>query len=313
MKVLLTLIAAILLPRLMLAATGQPVPFAREPITITNAGEYYLTNDFVLTNSEGLIAIDITTSNVTLNLNGFVVRHLGSEDIVFTPRTGIRVAFNSVVRNGRVRGWSDTGILLTGYEGQQAVGSGGAVDRVGVSECGDGIRADGARLSGCLARDCAGAGFSVSFSDLRTCLSRDNETGYHGDASNSFTRCRAFGNVVGFELEEGNTLDRCISQRNISTGITLPGGSGTVIRNTLITRNGATGIFIHMDAVQSLIENNRLVRNGFGPVPLFGAVIVNGQSVRVAGNRFLRNNPNTIVDNGVDTEVVDNIFRPAFP
>src|SRR5438445_13129756 len=51
-------------------------PISSVPFAITNSGSYYLTTN--LTGTGGGAAISITTSNVTLDLNGFTLAGLGT-------------------------------------------------------------------------------------------------------------------------------------------------------------------------------------------------------------------------------------------
>jgi len=81
-------------------------PISTLPYTISNAGSYYLTNN--LTGQAGANGITITTSDVTLDLNGFtIIGVAGSSDGIFV--NGIN-AFNITIRNGTVGNWGTDGI-----------------------------------------------------------------------------------------------------------------------------------------------------------------------------------------------------------
>ncbi len=311
MKALLSLLVATALSPVLFAAS--PIVPANAPIVITNAGDYFLTRDLIITNPAPVVAIRIAVSNVTLNLNGYIVRYIGPADPVFVLRNGIEAPFNSVVRNGRVRGWSNTGIILAGFEDFQPVGGGGSIDNVGVSECGVGIAAAGGRLRRCLVRDSERDGFVVTASQLTSCVSRDNETGFHGGATNVFTRCTASGNFVGFELEVGNDMERCVSRNNTIFGISVEDGSGCVVRRCTISRNSVIGVSVDQDSSDVLVENNLITRNGAVDNPASHPISVSGVSTTVQFNRLIRNRPNAIFDVGTDTVLLDNKFVPRVP
>jgi hypothetical protein len=311
MKALLSLFVAVTLSSIALGATS-PIAITAGPITITNAGEYFLANDIIITNSDPVTAIDIVVSNVVLNLNGYVVRYMGPQT-PFALRNGIYARYNSVVRNGRVRGWSNTGIIFANGSEIEIIPASGTIDNVGVSECQTGIAAAGVTVRRALVRDCPGRGFDVIGCELVSCVSRDNDTGFRSRGTNSFTRCKAFQNETGFELEGADVVDRCEARKNSGTGVLLAEGSLIVVSNSVVLRNGSVGIDVSSGVTDALIQKNRVIRNGFGDEPPFAAMIIEGASTRVEQNRFISNNPNTIVDTGTGTVLVDNVFRPPVP
>lgn len=88
-------------------------PIDSIPLTISNPGSYYLTQDLVSSdpNQDG---ITITSGGVTLDLNGFTLRGTALTGV----GTGIWVNGSSnlrdiVIRNGAIRDWSTQGIRGT--------------------------------------------------------------------------------------------------------------------------------------------------------------------------------------------------------
>jgi hypothetical protein len=81
---------------------SQPATF---PIVISEPGSYYLTQNVAgVINTNG---IEITTSNVTVDLNGFTLQGALSARGIYV--TG---AFSNItVRNGTIKDWSEFGIL----------------------------------------------------------------------------------------------------------------------------------------------------------------------------------------------------------
>ena len=77
------------------------------PVTISAPGSYVLTGDLVV---QDVTAIELTTGEVSLDLNGFGIRCASTcttGDGVFAPVQGV------IVRNGYVRGMGGVGILVS--------------------------------------------------------------------------------------------------------------------------------------------------------------------------------------------------------
>lgn len=189
------------------------------PITIDEPGSYHL-----LENIRGLAnfdAIQITASDVTLDLNGFgVVAH----PFVDSP-VGIRIGINGspvervAVMNGSVSGFDDTGI-----DGEFAAAV--LIESVRVTDCEDGIEVrNGSQVRRSVANDNEVRGIQVSFGSLATgCTARGN--GFDGlQAFRSIIRdSTSSNNNRGFFASEGSLID-CIATGNDSTGITATSNS----------------------------------------------------------------------------------------
>jgi hypothetical protein len=102
------------------------IPISTLPITISQAGYYYVTRPLSLASGDG---ITITTSNVTIDLGGFtLIGNAGGTGIISNgPR-------NITVRNGAVRSWN-TGVGLAVTYGR--------IERVQASSNVTGIAAGG--------------------------------------------------------------------------------------------------------------------------------------------------------------------------
>lgn len=109
------------------------------PVTLSEPGSYRLTSN-LLTGTRAVTAILITTSDVTVDLNGFTIAcffgvFIPVQCTAVTPGTGHGVAvddlsrFRVTVRNGVVRGMGDHGIR---------VGHQGRVEKVHAAGNGDG-------------------------------------------------------------------------------------------------------------------------------------------------------------------------------
>jgi len=80
-------------------ARGRGTPISSIPYPITEPGFYYLTRN--LTASAAGPGITITASDVTLDLNGFVLTGLGADDGILVGSHGV------VIRNGSIVNWAE--------------------------------------------------------------------------------------------------------------------------------------------------------------------------------------------------------------
>jgi hypothetical protein len=201
-------------PRIAINATNTPGD-ADSLFKITQPGSYYLTGN--ITGVVGKHGIEIASSGVTLDLNGF--------DLLGVPLSldGVRCTVNfrtSIeVRNGSIRLWGGDGLDLLSNTVRGSVVSG--------------IRAN---LNG-------GTGIGVGNSSTATyCEPHDNVgdgilTG-HGC---TITTCTASSNAgAGLGTSTGCTVTDCAFHQNTSDGIQL--GDGSSVKNCTATENGGSGI-----------------------------------------------------------------------
>ena len=74
------------------------------PFTINLPGRYYLARNLV---GEGTAGIEIQTSNVTVDLNGFLLGGGNGTGIVCT---GLSASRNVTIKNGALSGWTGAGV-----------------------------------------------------------------------------------------------------------------------------------------------------------------------------------------------------------
>ncbi|MEL6396818.1 MAG: right-handed parallel beta-helix repeat-containing protein [Planctomycetota bacterium] len=189
---------------------GTPI---NGPTTITAPGRYYLTDDLEIFGD----AIDIASSDVTLDLRGFTI--VGDADLddargidVLAGATGVRIF------GGTIREFDGDGINV-------ASTAEALIENVVVRGCGYGFEFRGAaRAVGCTARNC-GFGFRVLGDATRSivvtaCSADGNGEGFSGSFG-SFERCSATGNSInGFNVSSGSVTD-CRAVNNNNTGFSL--------------------------------------------------------------------------------------------
>jgi len=241
-------------PRIAVNAANTPGD-ADALYVISQPGSYYLTGN--ISGAAGKHGIQITASDVTLDLGGFVLTGAnGTLDGVACDalREGV------VVRNGSVRKWEN---------GVRLVSSGGRVERI----CAMGNRGTGIDLTGspashvisCEARGNTGlAGISAGANAvLRDCMSTGNlllgfaiaersevigcnasdngDAGFFGASGSSFEGCVSSQNAGGFFGLDALTFSGCVAEGSDLQGFFL--GSGAAMRGCVARSNGREGIF----------------------------------------------------------------------
>lgn len=204
---------------------------------ITQPGSYYLTGS--ITGVAGKHGIEITSSGVTLDLNGFDlvgVAGMGAFD-------GVSVSVNNLtnitVANGSLRNWGDGGVDL-------------------------GFLTNGARVTGVVASGNAGNGINAAIScTIANCTATFNgQAGIRTVNSSTITNCSVFNNTGagvqiahgcqvsgtsayfnaggGLVVGVGCTVTACPVYNNTGNGITM--GNGGVVSDCSASTNTAIGI-----------------------------------------------------------------------
>ena len=237
MKLVLGLLMCLVLSSYVFAV-GQ-MDIAYSPCTISQPGSYIVVKDLHVPQDK--IGITISTSNVTLDLNGHTI--YGAGTTVGSTSMGIFLGIgnNITVRNGIVRDFCSHGLYLgSGFNhrvsGIQAYGNG---------EIGIGIFGTGSLVTDCQAAYNKSAGIQVGYSSIVTgCSAIHNR--YAGIAASQ--GC----------LIQNNTL------RDNGTGI-FGSYANQIIGNTLINQTDATyGQGIKIDNFANRIDSNQFINNRVG-------------------------------------------------
>ena len=289
---------------------------------ISQAGSYYLTGN--VSGVSGKTGIEITSDNVTVDLNGFTITGPG------TTNTGIDFGSqkNIVLRNGTIRSW------FTAVNGL-AASARARVEKIrALSNAGSGIIV-GANCSvlDCLAdanpttgiatqangivQNCqiigSSNGISTSSNGLISgCHVASGGQGMSVGAGSIVTGCEIVSNTATGIITNGNCLVKeCTIANNAAKGIdtVTAGGSsaGTVIQNCIFAGNvgvaidlsgscivrdctitpGSTTDGINMGTVNSSWIYNNQVRNAASG---HNGINCNGNNNRIEGNTFTNNN-----------------------
>jgi len=276
-------------PRIAINATNTPGDADATPslYKITQPGSYYLTGN--VTGVSGKIGIEIASSGVTLDLNGFEL--LG----VAGSRAGVNIsAFNPQnigVRNGSVRGWGENGVALS------AVNS--SVTDLRVSgNAGSGISMVGACIaSGCLANGNGGDGIQAGVACMVLgCTAYDNgSAGISAMGGCTISDSTAYFNTGdGVAVLSGCTISGCTAYNNLGNGISAT--SGATVSGCTARSNTLDGVRVSSDCH---VLSNTCVFNGIGD----GAGIhATSDSNRIEGNVCKS------ADRGIDVDGTGNII-----
>ncbi|MFT3685850.1 MAG: right-handed parallel beta-helix repeat-containing protein [Phycisphaerales bacterium] len=268
---------------------------------ITAPGSYYLEADVV--QGANTTGIAIGASNVTIDLNGFMVRGSGSG-----PGTGIRMYLdgqsNITILNGTVTQCGSIGINISVGAPQMAtirnvrfIANSAGIrggDRVTIEDC----TVDGNTTDGISVRD---------FAVIRNCVARNNGgVGIVTVTSGVVQSCSAATNAgIGISVGTGSQVIDCTSNNNTGAGIFA--NNALLIRACTATANtgggisALTGSAIHgcsalgnqnfgIAAVnQCELLNNTCTNNLAGASNPGGGIMITGSRNRLEGNHTTGN------------------------
>lgn len=228
---------------------GSGTEINQLPFTINSPGRYYLARNLGDTGSAG---ITIQISNVTVDLNGFLLGGGTGSAIVCT---GVVASRNVTIKNGTISGWTGAGVdtaaygncrlesLRVSHNGSTGIAVG---DNTIVSGCVSsnntiGILSTG---SGCLIKNVAvyqnsADGIQANAATIANCASFNNGREFNG-TGNTITNCSATGNVNhGFSAAE-SVIQGCVARGNSGTGITA--GNSLLIGNLAVGNSPSNAV-----------------------------------------------------------------------
>ena len=258
-------------------------PISSLPFTIAAPGNYYLTSD--LTGVAGQIGINITTSFVTLDLNGFsLIGVPGSSDGIRATNPNDQVR-QVVIRNGVIRWWGGSGVSASTafevhaedlrIEGNASfgliVGEGSIVRNTTSSQNGQtGIYASGeGTVIGCTARDNGSIGIGLNVGSTATdCTALGNNVGFAVGSGARVVHSTARLNVTGFTGMEASSIEECSAYQNSDDGIRVT--NRALVRGNVARINAGDGIEATGNA--NRIEDNESLENQFVGIRVSGTL-----------------------------------------
>jgi len=187
---------------------------------VKRPGSYYLSGNIV---SEKDIAISILASSVSLDLNGFEIKHAGGAGL-----KGIDVAPGQskvTIRNGSVTGFlngidaHDVTDQIKGCLLSDLIVSGST--HYGI------VAGDSCVVQSCVSNNNGGGIFARNGSVVKNCIACDN-TAYVGTAA-------------GIWIGNGSVVSQCVARNNRATGIKIGPGS-SIVESTAQGNQGTYGI-----------------------------------------------------------------------
>lgn len=283
--------------RIIVNATNTPGT-ASAVFRISAPGSYYLTGN--VAGVSGKAGIEIASSNVTLDLNGFSLRGVsGSTAGIRTPDVDFD---NIVIRNGFIVGFGGNGIDLLGdgmpngtliekvhssYNGGHGFFIATAVvrDCTAVFNAGEGIRVF---LAGCVVVDClagfnGGFGISALQATVVGCVAQNNTGGGISASEGTVVKsCAAYLNGAdGIVADDGASVSECVARKNSANGI-------RVFSDCRIVGNACSGNFggINATGQNNLLEGNHLIQNTVGLDVDSPNNIIRGNTVRLHSDNY---------------------------
>jgi hypothetical protein len=231
------------------------------PVTITESGSYRLTSLLQAPDQDTtVISITATNANVTLDLNGFVIRGTGSYP--GPPST----ACTGAGAGEGVRGTGSGVVVSNGY----VIGMGSAGLRLGPN----------ARVERLIVSNCCGVGIAVGAASLvhETMVTRNRGTGIVASDETRVSACIAFLNGGDGITSTSNfrfSVDGCIAANNGVDGIF--GGTGSLVTGNLTFGNLDDGIALFGSS--EVVENTAIANTGRGITVLGSPATFNSTAV----------------------------------
>jgi parallel beta-helix repeat protein len=284
-------------PRIAISTANTP-PGANSTFRIRRPGSYYLTEDII--GEIGEHGIEIASSGVTLDLNGFDLLGtpgMGPVDAITASTSGL---VNITILNGSIRGWGGDGIdLLTSgaihsrIDAVQSTGNAGNGIAVAastiVTNCLIGnntqqglITQRDCTVSRCIARANTGSGIVVgSGSTLSDGVASFNGAdGIDTGIGCTITACSSSNNTGnGFSPSQSCTLTACSATSNAAHGFFAGNGCNVVACSS--TSNAFNGIFA---APSCTIADCTISLNAFDGITVQSGSLVRGNTCSSNGN-----------------------------
>jgi len=281
------------------------------PFSITAPGSYYLITN--LTGTAGSVGISITTSDVTLDLNGFALMGVASSlSGIQVPAGRERIS----IFNGHLRSWGGNGITsgangmrvlninaeTNGGWGISITGGGAVVDRC-VARNNDlgGIRASRADISECVSIGNLGTGIDAGQqSVVRGCSLVNNRSEGIGCNESTVVNCTVSGSTNGIVPTLNSTIINCTVNNN-TNGIL--GSSGCSVIGCTVNDSANNGISLFT----ATVVNCTVFNSGNDGISVGIGSTVKDCTVRGSGNDGIEGANdgaylnNTLTSNGLTT------------
>lgn len=279
-------------PRIPISATTTPGDLD-SVFRIISPGSYYLTGN--VNAAFGKFGIEIGTSDVTLDLGGYVVSGIGSSpgfDGIRASATGVA---NITIRNGTVSDWGGHGIDLAAL-----ASNGGLIENVTLrSNLESGLVTGlGYSVQSCVSQSNSLLGIDAgNGSNVSKCITRQNGTlGLRIGDGAAATDCTSVSNgTVGISAGFDSRVERCSATANAGSGISA---RYSIVSGCTANLNIGNGIEV---SSACLVVGNTCSSNGASGGNAAG-ILVSSLDNRIEGNNC------TDSDRGIDVNGAGNII-----
>lgn len=235
----------------------QPVAPDTFPIVINKSGSYVLTSNLVVTTDVN--AIEITVDDVTIDLNGHMIRGPYTSHNPEGNGSGIYALnkFTITIKNGRIWGFAHHGIDLRSESSHPSYnGAGYLVEKIQAVNNGlRGIDIRGGVLTNCVANGNGDTGIEAKNCTITDCTANTNQAYGISAFGVSINSCTVNYNHSMGILANESSINNCTSRYNSWEGYSVTDSS---ITNSTANYNSHDGI----DASGSLITNCVISYNG---------------------------------------------------
>lgn len=263
-------------PRIAINSTNTPGSSATSSVfRITQPGSYYLTGNIISTTVNRHV-IAVAASGVTIDLNGFLIRGLGTVqgafDCIFAE-PGVK---RLTVRNGHIELAGRHGINLENVDGGliEYISAQSCVS-AGISSVGPFGSARAIVISYCTAVSDSSQGISSGTCSVVThCSATSNAaTGISADQGSMITMCASSSNGLGIFAGQGSTISNCAAFSNSEEGIRVTGGT-TISACTAYDNNGDG---FNVQSGCTVVDCNAR-RNGRHGISSLGGALIRGNT-----------------------------------
>jgi hypothetical protein len=239
-------------------------PIAGPHFTISQSGSYYLTSNVVVSSGNG---IDITISNVTLNLNGFALISR-----IVTPASGSAIDIganlrNIEIKNGRISGGSNRVFQGPNIWDGAFANAGWSNDIRDV----DVTPANGILISHLTVEQCRFNGINLAGSSVLDHVIANNNGFYGAYTGLSSINNSQFNRNGGVGLRTLGSVNNVTATENANYGIQAEKGS---VNNAVASNNGNSGIFVG----QGSVANSSSMNNGSYGIDASGGSVTNSRA-----------------------------------
>jgi len=274
-------------------------PILSLPVTIAAPGSYYLTGDLI--GVSGQPGINITSSFVTLDLNGFsLIGVPGSGEGIrgLTPNTR-----NVVIRNGVIRNWASEGIT-----GDNLIDARIEDLRIALNTASGMVIGGGAIVRNTTATQNGGYGMYVGGSStIIGCVASRNQIGIVAGQNSVVSSSTSSSNVeVGISLEGGSMATDCTAQSNGTQGFALSNVGARVVhsvaRLNVVGISGLDGVSVEECSVDGntddgiRVASRGRVRGNFARGNTNDGIQATGTGNRIEDNESTQNGVGIRVD-----------------